>query len=81
VGRRLKIIDIQSVSSAARDELLAKLPVHVGDTLAEDSMERVEATVKQFDEHLGLSVLTTHDGQVEIHITAPGSGDARELRQ
>jgi hypothetical protein len=72
VGRRLKIIDIQGLSSAVRDELLAKLPARVGDVLAEDSMEKVEAAVKQFDEHLGLSMLTTHDGQVEIHITAPG---------
>ena len=64
-----------------RDELLAKLPVHVGDTLAADSMEKVEAAVKQFDEHLGLSMFTTRDGQAEIRIAAPGSGDSLEPRQ
>jgi hypothetical protein len=70
-GRKLKNIDIQGLTPASRDELLAKLPVHVGDTLAEDSMEKVEAAVKQFDEHLGLSMFTANDGQVEIRITAP----------
>jgi hypothetical protein len=64
-----------------RDELLAKLPAHVGDILAEDSMEKVAAAVKQFDEHLGLSMLTTHDGQVEIRIAAPGSWAGGEPRQ
>lgn len=71
-GRRLKTIKTRGLSSAVRDELLAKLPVHVGDTLAEDSMEKVDAAVKQFDEHRGLSMLATHDGQAEIRITAPG---------
>jgi len=68
-GRRLKIIDIRGLTDTQREELLAQLPVHLGDTLAEDSMERIEAAVKQFDEHLGLSMLTTHDGEVEVRIT------------
>ena len=80
VGRRLKIVDIQGLSSVVRDELLAKLPAHVGDILAEDSMEKVAAAVKQFDEHLGFSMLTTPDGQAQIRITAPGSGHASELQ-
>jgi TonB family protein len=74
-GRRLKIIDIQGLPAASRDELLTRLPVHVGDILAEDSMEKVDAAVKQFDEHLGVSMLTARDGQVEIRIAAPGYGD------
>jgi hypothetical protein len=43
----------------------------VGDTLAEDSMEKVQQAVTQFDEHLGLSILTNREGQVEIRIAAP----------
>jgi TonB family protein len=70
-GRRLQTIDIQGLAAASRDELLAKLPVHVGDTLAEDSMEKVQQAVTQFDEHLSLSMFTNHDGQVEIRIAAP----------
>jgi TonB family protein len=67
-GRRLKSIQIQGLTDTSRGELLAKLPVHVGDTLAEDSLEKVQAAVKQFDEHLGLSMFTARDGQVEIRI-------------
>jgi len=33
-------------------------------------MEKVDAAVKQVDEHLGLSMFTTSDGQVEIRIAA-----------
>jgi TonB family protein len=69
-GRRLKAIDIQGLTTASRDELLSKLPLHVGDTLAEDSMDKVEAAVKLFDRHLALSMFTTDDGQVEIRLEA-----------
>jgi len=62
------------LGAAAREELLAKLPVHVGDTLAEDSMQKIEAVTKQFDEHLGLSMCTVSNGEVEVRITAPGPG-------
>ena len=80
-GRRVKRIDIEGLSSAARDELLSKLPVHVGDTMAEDSMEKLAAVAKQFDEHLSWSVFTTSDGQVEIRIETRGSSDRREPPQ
>ena len=80
-GRKLKSIDFQGLSAAARDELLARLPVHVGDTLAEDSMEKVQAAVKQFDERLGLSMFTARDGQVKIRIAAPDSSGNSEPPQ
>jgi TonB family protein len=78
VGRRLKTIDIRGLSAASRDELLAKLPVRVGDILADDSLARIKAAVKQFDEHLRVMIFSPRDGQVEIHIAAPGSGDRFE---
>jgi hypothetical protein len=37
--------------------------------------------VKQFDEHLGLSMFTTRDGQAEIRIAAQGYGDSFEPHQ
>ena len=79
-GRRLKNISVLGLNASQRDELLARLPVHVGDTLAGDSTEKVEAAIKEFDEHLGLSMYSTADGQAEIHITAPGSEDTFEPR-
>jgi TonB family protein len=69
-GRKVKTIDIQGLIPASRDQLLAKLPVHVGDTLAEDSMLKLELVVKQFDERLGLSMFTTRGGEVDIRIAA-----------
>ena len=79
-GRKLKTIEIRGLSNASRDELLAKLPVHVGDTLAEDSMEKVNAAVKRFDADLGLSMFTTRDGQVEMRIFTPDSSDSWDPR-
>jgi TonB family protein len=80
-GRRLRSIRIQGLADASREELLAKLPAHVGDTLAEDSLEKVETAVKQFDADLQFSMRTTRDGQVEIRIGPRGSGDGAEPRQ
>ena len=76
-GRRVKGITVRGLSSAMRDDLLRNLPVHVGDTLDEDSLQKIEAAVKQFDEHLGLSMFTAGDGLAEIRITAPGSADSQ----
>jgi len=39
-GRRLKNISVLGLNASQRDELLARLPVHVGDTLAGDSTEK-----------------------------------------
>jgi macrodomain Ter protein organizer (MatP/YcbG family) len=79
-GRRLKAIDIQGLTEQAREELMSKLPVRVGDTLSEASMHKIEEALRQFDEHLGLSIFT-RDGQVEIRIAAPGLGDNWDQRQ
>ncbi len=80
-GRKLKTIQVEGLSGAARDELLAKLPVHAGDILDADSMEKIDAAMKQFDGHLAWSMFTSRDGQVVIRITAPGSGDRVEPPQ
>jgi beta-lactamase regulating signal transducer with metallopeptidase domain len=79
-GRRLKAIDIQGLTAQAREELMSKLPVRVGDMLSEDSMHKIEEALSQFDEHLGLAMFT-RDGQVEIRITAPGLGDNWDQRR
>ena len=73
-GRKLKSIAILGLTEQLRSELLSQLPVHVGDTLSEDSFARIEAAVKQFDEHLDLSLYTGTDGEVELRIAAPNSG-------
>jgi len=73
-GRKLKSIAIMGLTEQLRSQLLSQLPVHEGDTLAEDSFARIQTAVKQFDEHLGLSLHTNADGEVELRIAAPNSG-------
>jgi TonB family protein len=48
----LKSIEIEDLSTSARDELLQRLPIHVGDTVDGDIMQSVAGTVRAFDEHL-----------------------------
>ncbi len=74
-GHILKAIDVEGLSAAVRDELLAQLQVRAGDTLSEESVAKLFAAVKRFDEHLSVSIATEDDGQVRIHIAAPGSSD------
>ena len=48
----LQRIEIVGLSASARDELLGRLPVHVGDTVDGGVMESVARTVRAFDNHL-----------------------------
>ena len=48
----LKSIKIEGLSTSARDELLQRLPIHVGDTVDGDVMQSVAGTVRAFDDHL-----------------------------
>jgi len=68
-GQTVKSIVIEGLDRAARRRLLAALPVHMGDTLAADSFDKIQAALKSFGGHLGLS-MSNNDGQVEIRITA-----------
>lgn len=80
-GRKVKSIRIVGLSEAQQDELRAMLPAKVGDTWSAESFEQMEAAVKQFDEHLSLSMITSRDGRVDIRISAPGSGNGQEPRR
>jgi TonB family protein len=53
--RTVGAIEILGLSDSARDQLLAQLPVHVGDHLPSDAMTRVAETARQFDSHLQVS--------------------------
>ncbi|HLY20445.1 MAG TPA: TonB family protein [Bryobacteraceae bacterium] len=77
-ARQVKSVTVIGLTSALRDQLLAQLPVHVGDSLTAESFEKIMAAVKRFDEHLGVSMIVGADGQAEIRITAPGSSDGIE---
>jgi TonB family protein len=79
-GSKLKSIAILGLSHPTRDELLARLPVHEGDTLADDSVAKTEAAIQSFDEHLTLVIgrrMESRDGATREEITftirAPGA--------
>jgi len=74
VGNRVSRIYIGGLSDQARADLTARLPVHVGDTLAADTMDRVRAEVKAFDEHLNVGTAANTNGEVTLTIQMPGSG-------
>ncbi|MGD0667367.1 MAG: M56 family metallopeptidase [Bryobacteraceae bacterium] len=64
----LKSITVSGLSDQAKADLLARLPVHEGDALTPDTMEKVGQVVKGFDEHLhvGVGVL---NGNAQMHIS------------
>jgi len=72
-GRTLKSINVMGLSDQLRETLLARLPVQVGDTLSQESIERLEAAVRQFDEHLEINLFRVESNQAEIRIVAPGA--------
>ena len=77
-GRRVKSISVIGLTGPQRDELLARLPVHIGDMLTDESMAQIEEAVKRFDEHLGIAMETVSGGQAVIRITAPGSAEEKD---
>jgi TonB family protein len=69
-GERVSRIMVAGVADNVRDDLLARLPVHVGDTLAADSMDRITKVVQGFDEHMTVSHGKAVNGDVAITIFA-----------
>ena len=73
-GRRVNQIYIGGLSDRARNDLMSRLPVHIGDTVAADTMDRVRAIAREFDEHLNVSGATHPNGEVTVVILMSGSG-------
>jgi TonB family protein len=74
VGERVSRINVLGVSDKVRDDLLLRLPVHAGDTLSADSMERTTKAVQEFDEHMTVSHGKSVNGDVAITIFASPVG-------
>jgi len=73
----VKSIQAYGLPDQARAELLASLPVHVGDTLTPEAMVRIAAAARQYDEHL--SVQTEGSGsEADVLIVAPGAAMSRQ---
>jgi TonB family protein len=71
-GRAVKNIVFTGLSSLVKNDLAARLPIHVGDVLSESVMETAYKAVKAYDEHLEISVLPSVDGQAEVRIGVAG---------
>jgi hypothetical protein len=79
-GSVLAHIQVDGLSEDQRRNLVAGLPVHLGDLLTENLIEKLTAAVRQFDEHLEVNLGVNEKGQAELHIAAPNSGGIFELR-
>jgi TonB family protein len=64
----LKSITIEGLSDQARADLLARLPVHEGDTLSRAQTAQVFQAVKEFDEHLTSAVRPQPNGNLALII-------------
>jgi TonB family protein len=71
--RVLKNITTEGIADSAREELLAKLPIHTGETITPESFEQVLAAVRMYDSHLLARIIVAPDGSGALQITAPGA--------
>jgi TonB family protein len=76
VGHRLARIDATGFSEEARQALMmSRLPVHVGDTLSEQSIEQIETALRSFDERIGSKsgwrLVQLEGGDFALRIVAP----------
>jgi TonB family protein len=68
--RTVTKIEVVGLSDSVRSELLARLPVHEGDTMDMQSMARIMSAVREFDEHLVTST-RSNGTETTIRIQAP----------
>ena len=67
---RIASIDVRGLSDQARNDLLAALPVHVGDAASVELLAKTREAVRAFDEHLSVGSRTSK-GETTLTITAP----------
>jgi TonB family protein len=68
----IKSIVVVGLPDAQRDELLAKLPVHVGDTMTAETHASLARVIGSFDEHLIVASIVNDAGEMTLEIRAPG---------
>jgi periplasmic protein TonB len=66
----IRSITVAGLPDQPGRELMALLPVHEGDTFTTENARRLDAAVREFDEHLTISSRVTSDG-VSITVQAP----------
>ena len=77
----LKSIQIDGLTAAARDELLQRLPAHEGESVDAVAMASLAKTVRDFDEHLNVSLSPDEPHTLRISLgPASNSGGPRNPR-
>jgi TonB family protein len=61
------------LSDQARNDLASRLPLHEGETANADSLQKLQAVVHDFDEHLAIGFGMKDNTQIRITISNPGS--------
>jgi TonB family protein len=72
-GKRLTRITTGGLTDSVRNDLLSRLPVHEGEILGTDSLERVRKAVREFDEHMSVGTGFNANGEVTLMLSMPGS--------
>lgn len=72
-GAKVSRIVIAGLSDEAKAQLLSQLPVHEGDALDEEQMNKVRQVVRDFDSHLGVGLGPTGSTEMQLTIMAPGA--------
>jgi protein TonB len=75
-GRTIRSVTVSGLSQQQRDELTSRLPVHAGDTVSKDVMERTTRVVKEFDEHMTVFATPTGSDEAVVQIIAPNAAAA-----
>jgi len=73
-GRTLKSISVIGLNPQAKQDLLARLPLHAGDAMTSEAMQKANQAVREFDEHLTLSVIWLNATDAGLLIQAPETG-------
>jgi TonB family protein len=72
-GKRLSHILTAGMTDSARSDLLSRIPLHEGDVLNADSLERVRRIVREFDEHIRVGTVLNANGEISLMLSVPGS--------
>ena len=72
-GKRLNHILTAGMTDSVRNDLLSRLPVHEGDLLSADSIERVRRIVREFDEHITVGSVLNPNGEIALMLSVSGA--------
>lgn len=72
-GRSVRSVSVSGLPQQQHDELMSKLPIHAGDTISKEVMEKTTSTVKEFDEHMTVFATPVGTNEAVIQIMAPNA--------